>query len=256
TAAPFITEHTSKAGQVKLETRRRRIGLDQEREKAILQDGFGAIAWQMTEQKGQIIFVVTPYLAANAYQSEPGNFAFLADLATQAKGSIWVDEYLHGYKDEDVVVKETGGTWFSYLAKTPLQVAFVQSGLVVLVAIIAQNRRLGVKQRIRSPLVDNSEAYIQALAGVLYKAESHDFVVSTLSKTERLTLQKALGLGEAPVPDETLRWAWSQATGQSAQALDSMIEEPARLRREQDLKAWLDHLQTLHRSLAERSPTR
>lgn len=264
TAAPFVTEHTSKAGNVKLETRRRRVNLDKEWETAVLQDGFGAIAWQTTdqtieqttEQTGQLIFVVTPHIAANAYQGEPGNFAFLADLATQAKGSIWIDEYLHGYKDQDVVVEESGGTWFTYLAKTPLRVAFVQIGLVALVFILAQNRQLGVKQRIKSPLVDNSEAYIRALAGVLHKAESHGFVASTLGKAERLTLQKALGLGEAPVSDETLQLAWRQATGQSAEALDPVIAGPTQLRREQDLKAWLDQLQTLHRSLAERSSAR
>lgn len=254
TAAPFETQQPSPVGPIILETRRRAQLSD--REAPLLEDEYGAIAWRFGEEQGQVIAVATPHLGANAYSQAAGNFAFLAELARQAGGPIWVDEYLHGYKDSDVVMAETGGTWLGYLAQTPLAVALVQLGLLVLVGILAQNRRLGTPRSFTSPVVDNSEAYIQALAGVLHKAGSHDFVVSTLSRAERLALQKHLGLGDAPVPDTVLQTTWEAITGEPAQTLNVILTPPSRLARDQDLATWLSRLQTLHQSLLKRSPAR
>lgn len=254
TAAPFRTEQPSPTGSVTVETRRRAQLSDQEQ--PVLEDEYGAIAWRFRQEQGGVIAVATPHLAANAYSQAAGNFAFLAQLVQEAGGPIWVDEYLHGYKDSDVVVSETGGTWLGYLAGTPLAVALAQLGLLGLVALVALNRRLGVQQRFASPRVDNSEAYIQALAGVLHKAGSHAFVASTLSRAERLALQKHLGLGEAPVDDAVLQAAWEAATGEPTRSLTTVLTPPARLPRDQDLAAWLAQLQTLHQALRKRSPTR
>ncbi|MBD2260359.1 DUF4350 domain-containing protein [Pseudanabaena sp. FACHB-2040] len=252
TAAPFATQQASPAGLITVETRRR-ASLSEARQ-PLLADDYGAIAWQRPEGNGLVTVIVTPHLAANAYQADPGNFPFLADVVTQAGGPIWVDEYLHGYKEADVVVEEAGDSWISYLAQTPLVVIVTQLVLVGLVALVAQNRRFGVKQRLKRPVVDNSEAYIAALAGALHKAGSHDFVTTTLSKAERLTLQKTLGLGEGPVPDAALQTAWTQSTGEAAQELTSLVEPPTRLQRDQELAAWLQRLQTLHQSILKRNP--
>ena len=88
---------------------------------------------------------LTPYLAANAYANEPGNFAFLANLVQQAGGTIYVDEYIHGYKDSDVVVEEVAGSWINYLAETPLLIAAAQVLVVLLIALLAN--RLGASNR-------------------------------------------------------------------------------------------------------------
>jgi hypothetical protein len=252
TAAPFNTEQPSPAGPIALDTRRRaQLGGSLE---ALLADDYGAIAWQHAEGNGLITLVVTPHLAANAYQASPGNFPFLADLVTQAGGPIWIDEYLHGYKDADVVIEEVGSSWVSYLAQTPLVVAFIQVLVVGIVGLVAQNRRFGIRQSLKSPTVDNSQAYIRALARALHKAGSYGFVTTTLSRAERLALQKSLGLGEAPLPDAVLEAAWVEATGASPQELTPLLKPPSDLKQDSALNAWLQRLQALPLSIRKRNP--
>jgi Domain of unknown function (DUF4350) len=250
TAAPFAAELPSPAGPIRLQTRRRAALSSQQQ--ALLKDDYGAIAWRQAEQQGHIIRVITPHLGANAYQSAAGNFAFLSELV--GDGPIWVDEYLHGYRDPEAVERQAGGSWLGYLSQTPLALALAQLSLIGLIAIIAANRRPGLRQSLRPLVIDNSAAYIAALAGVLHKANSHTFVMTTLSQADRLALQKALGLGRAPVPDETLVAAWSAATGEPAAALSPLITPPAQLRRDRDLARWLRRLPALPMP-AKRSPT-
>ncbi|MEL7068479.1 MAG: DUF4350 domain-containing protein [Cyanobacteria bacterium J06581_3] len=247
TAAPFTSQISSESGAVTVETRRR---TQQSADDSLLADSYGAVVWQDNRQTDElaedakgIVRSLTPYLAANAYANEPGNFAFLANLVQQAGGTIYVDEYIHGYKDSDVVVEEVAGSWINYLAETPLLIATAQVLVVLLIALLAQNRRFGLKKRIPPVQVNNSDAYIQALAGVLHKANNHDFLVETLTRAEQKSLQRALGLGDALVSMEVLQTAWEQATGRRAGELAPLRSAP---RTEGPLKDWLQRLQSLH----------
>ncbi len=267
TAANFSTQLDSKTGQVTIETRRRHklrdrdlVPYDQQGQEisfnpnlssalevqtptdALLVDQYGAVVWRPIDQPN-VILSTTPFIAANAYQEAPGNFAFLADLAREAQGSIWVDEYLHGYKDRDVVVEEVAGTWLGYLAKTPLILAAAQLGVILLVVLVAQNRRVGLRRSLSTPQVNNSEAYIKALAGVLHKANNQDFLVETLTRAEQKSLQRALGLGDAAVSFEALQVAWQQVTGRSAEEL--AVLQQAKPRSQSALQTWLRQLQSL-----------
>ncbi|MEM9005211.1 MAG: DUF4350 domain-containing protein, partial [Cyanobacteria bacterium P01_F01_bin.86] len=177
--ASFITHLDTAVGPVTIATRRRATS---SKAAALLGDTYGAVVWRQDTESGELILATTPFLAANAYRDAPGNFAFLADLVQQAGGTIWVDEYLHGYKDRDVVIEDVAGNWLSYLAKTPWLVAGVQVGIVLLLALIAHNRRPGRQQTIPSFPMNDSESYIQALASVLHKANSRDFLVETLTR--------------------------------------------------------------------------
>ncbi|MBE9059611.1 DUF4350 domain-containing protein [cf. Phormidesmis sp. LEGE 11477] len=264
TAAPFFSELASEVGEVAIATRRRK----EEAQAPLLSDGYGAVVWEVdrdnlvdnsegtseassgsdpegnTEARtaaGRSIVSTTPFLAANAYLDAPGNFAFLAQLANEAGGPIWVDEYLHGYRDRDVVVEEVAGTWVGYLSRTPLLVAIAQAAVVLIVVLIAQNRRLGLRRSLPVVKTNNSEAYIKALAGVLHKADSRDFLVETLTQAEQKKLQKALGLGEAPVSLATLQTAWQQI-GQNPGELNVLQSAP---RNSSALRTWLQRLQSL-----------
>ena len=276
TEAPFNTRLNSPAGDIKIDTTRRALNVQE----SILNDRFGAIVWQEQLGEGRIIFATTPYLAANAYQDFKGNYEFLARLVTQsgagplkikglkpiynplnplpsatliansqvsiAKDSlsnqIWVDEYLHGYKDPEVINRETGENIASYLVKTPLFPAFIQGLIFLAVAIFAHNRRFGQSATLLTPTVDNSAAYIQALAGVLQKANSTDFVVETLGKEEQLQLQKALFLGPVPLDPKSIINAWAQQTGRPVAELEQLLQMPPKKRRfsEKDLLMWLN----------------
>lgn len=239
--APFSSQLDTPQGAVKIETRRR--AEVEEGEKELLQDLFGAVVWEKTLGKGRAIWVTTPYLAANAYQEEPGNYEFLAQLLAETGQSLWVDEYLHGYRDADGEEEgeETLDLW-GYLARTPLLPIFVQGCIILLVAIAAQNRRFGSPQALEAPDVNNSQAYIQALASVLRKAKSSDFALETVGKAEQVALQERLGLGSTPLEFEAVLQAWQEQTGQDAGELKVVLPRflRRRWRSERELLVWLE----------------
>ncbi|MGF1568932.1 MAG: DUF4350 domain-containing protein [Nodosilinea sp.] len=253
TAAPFSQTLPTARGPVALDTRRRQKL--QPEQSLILGDDYGAVVWQLEEGASEVILAATPNLGANAYLNSAGNFALLTDLVTRQGGSVWVDEYLHGYRDGDAIAAEVGGnSWLHYLARTPLVVLAAQILAVTLLALLAQNRRLGQCQTLSAPVIDNSQAYITALAGVLYKANSHDFVRQTLAQAERLRLQKSLGLGDTPVTNAQLETAWIQQRGGTASDLAVLLHPPV-IRQEAQLRAWLKPLQSLHQRIQETSAT-
>jgi Domain of unknown function (DUF4350) len=270
TAAPFSTLHPDAAGEIKIDTGRR----ESSDKKSVLGDRFGAIVWQKTLGKGTVYFATTPHLAANAYQDFSGNYEFLARLVTQLEGAkdiegseqalavkfiqnpidrqsqnpskilnkVWVDEYIHGYKDREIIERESGGNLFTYLAKTPLFLVLIQGTIILMVAIFAGWNRFGQPVTISVPKIDNSEAYIQALASVLEKANSTDFAVEAIGKAEKLQLQKALLLGQSSLETETLINAWVEQTGRKAAELEELLRSPSGKRSRlsaPDLLAWL-----------------
>ncbi|WOD41798.1 DUF4350 domain-containing protein [Nodosilinea sp. E11] len=242
TAAPFSQTLASEAGPVQIDTRRRSsIGFAPA---IVLRDDYGAVVWQESLAGGQFTVAATPHLGANAYRNQPGNFALLTALVTEAGGRVWVDEYVHGYRDEEAIAAEIGGSWVDYLARTPLVILVAQVLAVSLLALLAYNRRLGQRRALPQATLDNSQAYIQALAGVLHKAGSHDFVVQTLGQAERLRLQKSLGLGPTPLPIEQLQAAWNAQLGRPATDLAAILY-PTPPQGERQLRDWLKRLQSL-----------
>lgn len=249
TKAPFSTLQTSGQGNVKIETSRRETLTKGEEQR--LGDRFGAIVWQSAIGKGQIIYATTPFLAANAYQDQPGNFAFLAQLVRQNSETIWVDEYLHGYKDAEVAAKEGKGNWLSYLTRTPLLPVLVQTIVLLLVLIWANNRRFGQPTPLTSSTTDNSQAYIQALSGVLYQSSRSEFVLEIVGREEQLQIQQALGLSSTPLEHKALVDAWVKQTKRPAAEVEQVLQPFAKNQRlsEQDLLTWIRNLQTVHQHL-------
>ena len=244
TAAPFTTIQDYRESII-INTRRRLTTAKEQQ--ILLGDRFGGVVWQEKIGEGQAIFCTTPHLAANAYQDYPGNYKYLAQLVSQSGKSIWVDEYIHGYTDADV--RETAGTqdWVAYLAQKPLFPALLQAGILLLVFIWADNRRFGQAIALTAPVVDNSAAYIEALAGVLQKAESSDFVVDMVGKAEQLQLQQRLGLGQVLLDRPTLVKAWVQQTGRSPAELEQLLKLQTQKRRmgEKDLLNWIKQWQII-----------
>ena len=266
TTANFVTVHPSPEGSVRIATRRRyptpSTGqpIDPKEnnvvaETTLLGDRFGAIVWQREIGKGRVILATTPFLAANAYQDSPGNYQFLAELATKAQNPIWVDEYLHGYKDPQEIQKETENNWFIYLAKTPLLPIFFQAVILLTILIWAQNHRFGQAQPISTVKIDNSTAYIQALASVLHKAQSSEFVIAMIGKEEQLQIQAALGLGRTLLEPETLLNAWISQTDRPAEELHQALLQytqpntPLKRMSDPELLAWMANLRTLRQHL-------
>lgn len=251
TPANFRTDQSSPQGTVKIETTRR-----EQSPEGLLGDRFGAIVWRRAIGTGQIILATTPHLAANAYQKEPGNFPFLAQLVKQINNTIWVDEYMHGYRDTKTAAAKqeaSAHAWIDYLVKTPLLLPAIQVGVLLLVLIWANNRRFGRPVPLKTVAVDNSEAYIQALAEVLHKANRSEFVLETIGKEEQLQIQRALGLGETLLEPETVIGAWQQQMNDSNLEIRQVLKprfkkQPAS---EQDLQTWLDNVKAVRQKLSK-----
>ena len=228
TAAPFKSiipyrPQPLAESQIEIETTRRYQKKARNHIKKILEDPYGAVVWQEKIGKGKIIYCTTPYLAANAYQDSPDNYEFLAELVRDHP-TIWVDEYIHGYKDQETIAQEQQENVLNYLEKTPLFLLFIQITLMVLIAAITAFRRFGQPIKPKTAIADNSTAYIDALAGVLEKAHSTDFVVQAIAKDEQRKLQTALGLGKSLVDQETLIAAWKQQKGESTTELSQLLQ--------------------------------
>ena len=219
TDIPFRSSLESPQGDVKIETTRRfrsdivKIGKDQKLDpQSILSDRSGSVIGRFTLGKGLIIIGTTPNLAANTYQDLRPNLELLAEIVTKDRQQVLVDEYIHGYVDRKAAIRNRSGQssqetsdreediskdeMLGYLAKTPLLLVFLNLLLGTLVLIWQQNRRFG-KVSIPKPLeIENSQAYIQALGGVLYQANSSEFVVQNIGRAKQLSWQQRLGLGK------------------------------------------------------------
>jgi len=249
TAAAFSSQQQSSFGNIKIDTRRRyNISKD---EQVILGDEFAAIIWQKKFGKGKVILATTPYLAANAYQDNDSNFKLLADLVTKNSQKVFVDEYIHGYKDKDIQKEAGEDSILNYFMKTPLLPAFIQLIVLLLALIWAENRRFGKPATLETPIINNSQAYIQALAGVLQKAESTDFVLEMLGKEEQIQLQKALGLSQIPLDNQGLLKIWEEQTGNNTEKLNAVLKLPLQKRRisERELISWLGKWRNLRELL-------
>lgn len=244
TQADFSTRQESSVGRIKIDTRRR---VQPNSKKMLLGDRFGAIVWQEKFGKGQAIYSTTPYLAANAYQDYPNNYKYLAQLVSQSGKPIWVDEYIHGYKDKDASEPVAERDWVTYLIQKPIFPALLQAGILLLVLIWAKNRRFGQPISLDTPIVDNSAAYIEALAGVLQKADKSDFVLDMVGSSEQMQLQKALGLGQIPVDPSILHQAWVKQTGREPAQLEQLLRLQSQKRHTSDkvLLTWLKLWQTI-----------
>lgn len=283
TLAPYRSHHPTAVGTVLLDTSRR-LPLTElaEGEQVILADRFGVIAWERSpgstlestatgstvgstaiestlgsttigSTAGSTVWITSPHLAANAYQDFRGNYEFLAQLATAAGGEVWVDEYLHGYRDvEPQAEGEPSLTWEQYLQQSSLMVILVQLAMGLGLLWIAQNQRFGVRLPLTAPPVDNTIAYIQALAGVLRQVNNHQFVGETLSKAEQRQVQQSLGLRGQSLTPSTLAEIYHTQTGRSPQEIKTLLTFPNPCG-DPDLLRWLKTVAELRQSLNRNS---
>lgn len=260
TNAPFTTLHPTEVGEVKIQTRRRFAEtkgvadptVEVDELTALLQDNYGAIVRQKRVDNGQYIEVITPHLAANAYQSESGNFNYLKALVTQPGLPIYVDEFIHGYKDEETLKEEGNRNWIDYLARTPWRAVFIQAIIIGAIFFWGLNWRLGSPLVLKLPELDNSRMYMEALSGVLMRAGSTELIIELLKHEEQRYLQRQLGLGDELLALDDFAILWEQQTGQKATELITILGlKPQRLQ-DKELAKWLERLQDIRARLQVR----
>ena len=270
----FQQDLASPQGKIRIETTRRfgnningNKQLKDADRSAILEDRSGSVITQFELAEGRLIIVTTPHLAANAYQDFQPNNDLLTELVTKDRQKVLVDEYIHGYIDRKPIIDPATGKvktddetsdnddTLSYLASTPLIVVFVNLLLGILVLAWQQNRRFGKVVIPKLPEIDNSEAYIQALGGVLHQANSSEFVLQNIGKAEQLSWQQKLGLGkERLVETQTLITAWENQTQLPTDDLRFVLQLTAAARRTSpaELTTWLTKIREIDRQLGIR----
>ncbi len=273
----FRTDLDSSEGAVRIETTRRfqasvlnwftgsqgkNLGLDTN----ILRDKKGSVVTEFKLDQGRVIVATTPNLAANAYQDFRPNYELLAELVGKDRQEVLIDEYIHGYNDRKSKSAANGqrsptdesepsrsddedtGDVFGYLASTPLIVVLFNLLLGLMVLLWQQNRRFGKVVIPKLPDVDNSEAYIQALSGVLYQANSSEFVLQNIGRSEQLAWQQKLGLGRTRlVEPQVLIAAWENRLQLPADDLRFVLQLATEARRltPAELTIWLNKVRAI-----------
>ncbi|NJM64627.1 MAG: DUF4350 domain-containing protein [Acaryochloris sp. RU_4_1] len=254
-AAPFSSDLNSSVGPVLIETTRRHSVPTAQ--KTNLKDDYGAVVWSQTVGKGHIILATYPWIGANIYADQPGNYRFLEKLISST-GPIWVDERLHGYREEKTQAgtgnagsenleedrRQPEDLW-QYLAQTPIAAVAAQLVLLAILGIWGHNHRFGLPVRLSTAAKDNSQQYIQALAGTLNDAYQREWVLTQLRQYVRQTLVNRLGLGggsKTPgLTDAILAAQWAVATGRNDQELLELLQQGGQPppRNDRDLLVWV-----------------
>jgi hypothetical protein len=259
----FENDIKSDRGNIRIETTRR-FGSDissalgfsaKTPRQTILSDRSGIIVERYTLDRGSVIVATTPHLAANAYQDYQPNYELLAEIVSADRQQILVDEFIHGYVDRKSKSNLEKIDAIAYFAKTPLIVVAINLILGALVAIWQQNRRFGKVSIPKSPEIDNSEAYIQALGGVLRQANSSEFLLQKIGRAERLSWQQRLGLSkERLVEPEQLIAAWEDRLKLPTDDLRFVLQLTTSDRRPTatELTTWLRKVREIDRQLGVR----
>jgi hypothetical protein len=258
TGAPFSSDLLTSKGAVRIETTRRYKNAGKAFDKVLLNDDFGDVIGLKIWKKGELININYPLMGAGAYTQQGANFQTLADLATQRKGDIWVDEWIHGYRDVEpdpvVADEETQDLW-GYFAQRPIAVMAGQGILMLLLLLWGQNQRFGALLRIAPPSRNSSEQYIQALADTLNMHGHTEYVLALLGQSLRDRLKSRLGLVGADLAgdgDSELAAEWAVVTGRPASELLELLERSSVTKRLRDseLLAWVQQADTILRGLS------
>jgi Domain of unknown function (DUF4350) len=261
--APFRSELPAPKGAVQIETTRRYDIHTRNSSTVLLKDSFGGVIQSESYQKGQIIRGVYPWIGSSIYAQKGANFQTLADLATQRKGPIWVDEWIHGYRDiepESAVAEAKNQDLWSYLARRPIAVMAGQGMLLMLLLLWGQNQRFGAILRIAPPPRNSSEQYIQALADTLNTHGHTEYVLTLLGQSFRDRLRTQLRLLRAAPSaegDRAIAAEWATATGRPASELLELLKQSnaeqasaEKRLRDNELLIWVQQADTILRGLS------
>jgi Domain of unknown function (DUF4350) len=258
TGAPFLSDLPTPKGTVRIETTRR-YGSNNFDE-VLLKDAFGGVIGLATFQKGEVIKIAYPWMGAGNYVNvnQGANFQVLADLATQRKGTIWVDEWIHGYRDLEptsVLADDKTQDLWGYFAERPIAVMAGQGVLLLLMLLWGQNQRFGALIRVAPPTRNSNEQYIQALADTLNTHGHTEYVLALLGQSLRDRLKSRLSLVGADLAgdgDGAIAAQWATVTGRPAAELLELLEQSStdKRLRDSELLTWVQQADTILRGLS------
>lgn len=252
TAAPFSSDLVSEAGPVRIDTARRQKSAAPEQN--TLKDDYGTVVWSQSLGRGRLIFATYPWIGANIYGDHPGNYLFLRQLVPKSN-TILMDEWLHGYRDKQNQDASKPKNLWLFFAQTPVAAMATQLFLLTLVWIWGHNHRFGLPLRLPQTSQDNSQQYIQSLAGTLNHANQRELVLTQLSQYLRHSLAQRLGLTsriDSQLPtDAALATQWSMISGRNDQELLELLQQSGQQSiTDQTLLAWVNKADAILQDLS------
>ena len=152
--------------------------------------------------KGRVLWWASATPLTNAGLKEPGNLEFFLACVGAEKGSVFWDEYVHGYRE----------TLASSIVHSPVKWLALQLSLLAIAVVFTFSRRSGpicapVAQSRTSPI-----EFVQTLGGLYEKAGSASVVVDICYQRFRYWLTRRLGTGSSLSTEDLLsavreRWA-------------------------------------------------
>lgn len=185
----------------------------------VAKDDKGAYLATVNFGKGRVLFGTCPTLLANnkiAKKEFWGNFQLIANWLKNTPGTVYFDEYAHGF---------TGGTSvFAYLANGPVGAASAQIILILLIGVISEWQRFGAPRGIETRRKISNLEFINGLSHAYRRARANPAVLEILFHSFKNKLSRALAVSPHE-PVERLNEAWTQSKFKSTHDLESLVKQ-------------------------------
>jgi len=169
--------------------------------------------------KGRVLFGTCPSFLANntiAKKEFWGNFQLFANFCRTTPGTIYFDEYGHGF---------SGGTnVFAYIASTPVGAVAAQIALILVVGVISESQRFGAARGNEVRRKISNLEFISGLSHAYRRARANTAVLEILFHAFKNKLSRALAVSPHE-PTERLNEAWQQSKYQSTHNLESLLSQ-------------------------------
>lgn len=185
----------------------------------IAKDRRGSYFTIVKHGKGRVLFGTCPSFLANntiAKKEFWGNFQLFANFCRTTPGTIYFDEYGHGF---------SGGTnVFAYIAKTPVGAVAAQIVLILIIAVVSESQRFGAARGIEPRRKISNLEFINGLSNAYRRAKANTAVLEILFHSFKNKLSRALAVSPHE-PADRLNEAWQQSKFQSTHNLESLLKQ-------------------------------
>lgn len=162
--------------------------LAQSGDEVLLRDQEGIIALQRQVGKGRLIAAVTPSWLQNERILEQNHLELvrhLFNVAGSAQGGIWIDEYIHGYEQNETPLS-VYPQWFLVL--------LLQASLLLIGWLWYKGKRFGPVFTLREESVRYSDEHLGALAAWYLRGRKYHEALAIHAKYVRQRLQDSWGV--------------------------------------------------------------
>ncbi len=218
-------------------------------------DPSGSLLVDLRYGQGQVILLGEPFVLANNGLTSADNVVLALNLVSNLKGGVVAfDERLHAHPGAPMVPAGSAymivALW-NYVARSSARPAFIQIGVIVLLALYSSSRRFG-QVRSRPPAERaRSYEYVTALAAMWEGMSARTLALENIYRGFTMALSKSAGVRGDPAQPENIEMI-CQRTGIPVSRLRSLIDRCERALESDQLKeSELIHLTTEIRAIEQ-----